>query len=204
MLRNAFFEIGGVYSADQVLTELLWREIDQCYTAKNRHYHNLAHLENLLAQLEQVRSQVEDWSTLLFTLYYHDAVYNALKKDNEEESALLAEQRLHQLGVPATSIARCTSQILATKSHHLSRDNDTNLFTDADLSILGSEPNAYAMYAQQVRKEYSIYPDIIYKAGRKKVLQHFLAMPQIFKTKHFIDKFEQQARINLQAESQQL
>jgi predicted metal-dependent HD superfamily phosphohydrolase len=51
-----------------------------------------------------------------------------------------------------------------------------------------------------VRKEYLIYPDLIYNPGRKKVLHHFLAMDRIFKTDFFYNKFEQQARQNLRKE----
>lgn len=56
----------------------------------------------------------------------------------------------------------------------------------------------------QVRKEYSIYPDLLYKPGRKKVLQHFLQMERIFKTQVFYDKYETQSRRNLEKELNQL
>ena len=58
----------------------------------------------------------------------------------------------------------------------------------------------YSKYYQNVRKEYSIYPEILYKLGRKKVLKHFLAMEKIFKTDYFYQKFEKNARMNLQRE----
>ena len=58
----------------------------------------------------------------------------------------------------------------------------------------------YDTYCQQVRKEYSIYPDFLYKPGRKKVLEHFLNMERIFKTTYFFDLYEAQARENLRRE----
>ena len=94
------------------------------------------------------------------------------------------------------------SQILETKGHSISKDNDTNFFTDADLSILGLDWDLYSEYAQNVRKEYSNYPTIIYKMGRRKVLKHFLVMERIFKTDHFFEKFEVLARENLRRELQ--
>ena len=45
-------------------------------------------------------------------------------------------------------------------------------FLDADLSIL--ESPGYAVYAQDIRREYSHYPDKEYKTGRIAVLQTFL------------------------------
>lgn len=80
-------------------------------------------------------------------------------------------------------------------------DKEINLFTDADLSILGSVQSVYVNYAKQVRQEYSIYPDFMYRPGRQKVLNHFLQMKKIFKTDVFFNKYEAQARINLQHES---
>lgn len=75
---------------------------------------------------------------------------------------------MKQISVPSETITRCKAQILATKTHVKSTENDTNYFTDADLSVLGATWEIYTNYYQGVRKEYSIYPDIIYNPGRKK------------------------------------
>jgi predicted metal-dependent HD superfamily phosphohydrolase len=94
---------------------------------------------------------------------------------------------------------QCVKLILATQKHEPAGE-EVNLFTDADLSVLGAEPESYKLYATQVRKEYGLYPDLIYNPGRKKVLQHFLAMPRIFKTDAFYEKYETTARRNLEWE----
>lgn len=129
--------------------------------------------------------------------FYHDLVYDAKKQDNEEQSALLAEKRLTALSVPEAIISLCKEIILATKSHLVSANSDVNLFTDADLSILGKPWEQYEIYYKQIREEYSVYPDLLYKPGRRKVLKHFLAMERIFKTDVFREKYEKQARRNL-------
>lgn len=98
---------------------------------------------------------------------------------------------------------KCQALILATKKHEPA-DYETNLFTDADLSILGSDPGTYNRYLKNIRKEYAMYPDILYDPGRKKVLLHFLNMDQIFKTKEFSGQLEAQARKNLEAELKML
>jgi predicted metal-dependent HD superfamily phosphohydrolase len=180
--------------------EELWQEIASAYTKRRRYYHTLHHLDNMLGQLEEVRPLIGRWEVVLFSLYYHDIVYNPLRKDNEEKSAELAGQRLVQLGVDAPAIVACREQILATKAHDIRLSPDTNYFTDADLSILGAEAAVYDAYARDVRKEYAIYPDIVYKPGRKKVLEHFLAMKRIYKTDHFFGRLEQKARENLRRE----
>jgi predicted metal-dependent HD superfamily phosphohydrolase len=197
-LKTTFVELIRAYRADMV--DELWEEIASAYTKKKRYYHTLQHLDNMLGQLEAVRPLILQWEAVLFSLYYHDIVYNALWHDNEEKSAQVAEERMRQLGVDAVAVAACREQILATRGHAVSPSADTNYFTDADLSILGAEAAVYDGYARDVRKEYSVYPDIIYKPGRKKVLEHFLAMERIYKTEHFFGRLEEKARENLRRE----
>lgn len=179
---------------------MLWNEIQEQYSGKQRHYHNLRHLDNLLQELTAVQELIQDWETVMFALFYHDLVYKATAKDNEEKSAEIAQKRLESLHFPPDKTARCVTHILATKGHAASTDPDTDLFTDADLSILGQAENVYQEYSRQVRNEYAIYPDFLYNPGRIKVLQHFLSMQRIFKTPHFLDLYEEQARRNLEAE----
>lgn len=200
MLKETFVKLASTYTDDNLLINELWEEIEAAHSAPKRHYHTLKHLENLLYQLEAVKDQIQNWDAVLFTLYYHDIVYNPLKDNNEEKSAELAAARLSALAVPAGLSQLCKQQILATKKHLFNTDQDTNYFTDADLSVLGQDWHVYSAYAEGVRKEYSIYPDLIYKPGRKKVLQHFLQMDRIYKTDHFYKMLETSAKRNLQQE----
>ncbi len=200
MLKTIFFKLLTNYSDDESQIKNLWSEIEKNYSHKKRHYHSLHHLENLFVQLSAVKADIQHWNVSLFTLFYHDIVYDPKKSNNEEKSAELAEQRMNQLLIPFTYIEKCKAQILATKSHLISTDKDTNYFTDADLSILGQDTESYLIYAKNVRKEYSIYPDILYNPGRKKVLNHFLSMERIYKTEYFHTNFENQAKQNLRFE----
>jgi len=200
VLKETFIGLLTNYTNSDSLTNELWTEIEKNYSSKKRHYHTLHHLDNLITQLTDVKNEIQNWNAILFTLYYHDIVYNSLKSDNEEKSAELAEKRLNQISVSPDTIELCKNQILATKSHIKSTDSDTNYFTDADLSILGQNWETYSLYYKNVRNEYSIYPDFVYNRGRKKVLNHFLSMDKIFKTDFFYIKFERQAKQNIQKE----
>lgn len=197
MLKTTFFNLISAFSNDVSLREVYWAEITQNYSSKNRHYHTLHHLENLFMQLLPVKTEVEDWYAILFSLFYHDLKYNVLRSDNEEKSAKWAVKRMHQLSVPLEIINRTEHTILATKSHTCSSENDVNFFTDADLSILGQDWKMYESYYQNVRKEYSVYPDLVYKKGRRKVLEHFLAMKRIYKTDYFYHLLEKKAKENI-------
>jgi predicted metal-dependent HD superfamily phosphohydrolase len=199
MLKETFIALLNRYD-NSVLQEELWSEVETKYSAKKRYYHTLQHLDNLLIQLALVRNEIQNWDAILFSMFYHDIIYSPLRSDNEEKSAVLAEQRMKQISVGPETIELCKVQILSTRSHLFSPDNDTNYFTDADLSVLGADRAQYIRYCTQIRKEYSMYPDLVYKPGRKKVLAHFLGMPRIYKTHFFYNKLEEQARQNLQWE----
>jgi predicted metal-dependent HD superfamily phosphohydrolase len=199
-LQEKFMKLCLHYTKDRNLIEDLWLEIEKKYSEKGRHYHNLFHLESMFLELESAERYIKDYHTVSFSVFYHDVIYDATSKSNEEKSASCAVERLQKMELDPDMISKIEAQILATKSHYKSDDIDTNYLLDADLSILGKDFAIYSDYIRNIRKEYSIYPDILYKPGRKKVLKHFLELESIFKTEHFRDRYEQQARENLAAE----
>lgn len=188
------------HGGENELTDSYWKEIVNSYSHKKRVYHNLAHIDNLLTELETIKADVNDWDCMIFAIAYHDIIYNATATDNEERSAALAVERLQKIALTRGQLTHCSDLILATKGHAVSKDRDINLFTDADLSILGKPWSVYQAYSNSIRKEYSIYPDLLYKPGRKKVLEHFIKMDRIFKTNHFYALYEKIARENLKRE----
>jgi len=191
MLESIYIELLNGYGVTPSSTEELWLEIKR---------NNLKHLEDLYEQLLIVKNKIENWNVILFTLYYHDIIYKATRKDNEEKSGELASIRMTKIGVSKNDINRCYQQITATKTHNENLISDSNYFNDADLSILGRESFSYKEYCRNIRKEYSVYPDLLYTRGRKKVVNHFLSMKSIYKTDEFYSLYEKTARQNLKKE----
>jgi predicted metal-dependent HD superfamily phosphohydrolase len=199
-MKTLFYEITSKHNPNNLILDQLWQELHSNYTHKKRHYHAIAHIENMLRLANENKELIPDWETFVLAIFYHDAIYNVLKSDNEEQSALLAEKRLKQINYPIEHIEDCKKMILATKQHLESTDFATNLLLDIDLSILETDWEVYLNYTQQIRKEYSIYPDLLYKPGRKKVLEKFLERDFIFRTAGFRANFEEKARFNLRQE----
>lgn len=197
MLQDLFSKLASATTGDTLQLAQYWQEITDYYQQPDRHYHNLDHIGNLVAELKSCRHLQEDHDSLLYAAFYHDIIYDVSRNDNEEQSALLAVVRMQELNAGEEQTERCRQHILATQTHRQQETEDTNLFTDADLAILGKEPVLYQAYSQAIRAEYSIYPDELYLSGRVKVLQHFLDMPHIYKTAHFRSLYEQQARANM-------
>lgn len=198
--RPAFFDALTAYGAKDNLAHNLWQEVEDAYTDPIRFYHNLQHLEHIYAQLQPVWQQLQQPHIVTLAIAYHDIVYDPAAADNEEQSAAVTSLRLRQLNMPGKDIIKCCAQVLVTKTHKRDDDSDTRFFTDADMSILGSSPEVYEEYTRQVRLEYAFHSDIIFMAGRRQILQHFLAMPRIYHTDHFYNLYEQQARQNITTE----
>lgn len=167
------------------------------YSAPGRHYHNLAHIEDCLEKL----SSVDDLSAaerdlLVQAIWWHDAVYDATRSDNEEQSAQFAEQAL-----PRDIRAEVGRLIRLTKSHNVAPgDRLGAILISIDLSILGAEPDRYDAYAASIRKEFSHVPDAAYRSGRSEVLQRFMARPVIFPDPDFATRYDRRARANMARE----
>lgn len=199
-LQEIWNQLASKYSGDSQFVKKLWEEIEFSYTNKNRYYHNLGHLEYMIEKAQQYKEKLTDPDTVFFSIFYHDIVYDPKRQDNEQKSAEIARENLSRLGVPSEKIVNCQNQIISTKAHSRSIENDINYLLDFDLAILGESPELYTDYTKKIRKEYSIYPDFLYKRGRKKVLQHFIEMDRIFKTEEFYNNYERQARENMKTE----
>lgn len=172
------------------------------YAEPQRAYHTLAHIEACLALLaEQAELAEPERKLLTYAIWWHDAVYEPLRQDNEEQSAELARTDLAALGEPQAVIEEVARLILLTKGHSvLPGDRLGALLVSIDLAILGAPPADYDAYARAIRQEYSWVPEAAYRAGRAKVLRHFLDADAIFPDPALRQRHEAQARENLTRE----
>ncbi|MFD0852009.1 metal-dependent phosphohydrolase, partial [Actinomadura adrarensis] len=85
---------------------------------------------------------------------------------------------------------------------HAPDDDDRNghVLCDADLAVLGSDPERYAAYTAAVREEYAFVPEEFYRAGRAEVLRGLLDLPTLFHTPAARERFETRARRNMETE----
>ncbi len=173
----------------------------QKYAEPRRAYHNLSHIQALLQHAESFRHKLQNYDTVAFAIWFHDAIYNTRKGDNEEKSAELAAEILGKLSLPRELIATVQQMILETKNHQLLNNSaDLKLFLDFDLSILGTSEEVYQHYSQAIRKEYSWVPYFLYRKGRKKVLESFLKRERLYFTDAMKARLETQARRNIENE----
>jgi predicted metal-dependent HD superfamily phosphohydrolase len=167
------------------------------YAAPNRHYHNLAHIEDCLDRLARVDDlSASEREILTEAIWWHDVVYDPARSDNEELSASLAEQHV------AADIRQEVGRLIRlTRTHQVEPvDKLGGILISIDLSILAAEPSRYDAYASAIRKEFDHVPDDDYRAGRSAVLRRFAARPVIFPDANFAKACDRKARDNLARE----
>ena len=189
-------------TSDADLRRRGYQQLHDAYAQSGRHYHALAHIRQMLEALDARLNILQDAPVVQLAVWFHDAVYNPLRSDNEARSAELARQFLMQTTLSAARRERVAYLIERTKDHtqpQPAADTDLHLLLDVDLQVLGAPEADYWRYARQVRQEYSLVPDLMYRPGRQKVLSKFLELPHIYQTEDF-RRLEAQARRNLKAE----
>ena len=198
-LKHEWFQLASKLTKNDTNIELLWIEIKTQYQLKIRHYHNLFHIESMLKQANKNKHAIKDYDALLLAIWYHDIIYKPTKKNNEEQSALFAEKRLKSFNIDEKTSNNVAKLINSTKKHEIVLDEnlDNAYLLDIDLSILGSPWENYQNYIKNIRKEYHIYPNLLYNKGRKQVLQHFLERDTLFFTETYQSNFESKARQNI-------
>ncbi|MFI8605135.1 hypothetical protein ACIGCP_11775 [Cellulophaga baltica] len=201
-MEDDFLKMMKRYTDDESYAKACWVALKHKYSAGSRHYHNLEHLAYMFRWLATVKSEVKNLDAMLFAIYYHDSIYNTTRSDNEHQSALYFKKMISKTSFEA--ITEVMDLIAATKEHMQSDDTDTNILLDLDLAVLGEKPENYLIYAKAIRKEYYIYPDFMYRKGRKKVLMNMLNLEAIYKTDFFKTLLETTAIENLKAELKNL
>lgn len=179
----------------------MWDELVEKYSEPHRTYHTLEHVEAMLQTLREFEARLVSPSTVYTAAFFHDAIYDVMSTTNEKDSAEMAVVFLNQNSVPMSVSTTVESLILATAAHFdPTETTDSDWFLDADLAILGSEPERYAWYVSAIRDEYAIIPDDQFRAGRQRFLETTLKAKTLFRTCELRDRFEERARSNLKNE----
>ncbi len=190
-LNDSLGAIGVVPKID------LFDQLVVAYGEVGRYYHTDRHISQCLRHFQSFRHLAQQPGEIEVALWFHDAVYDSRRRDNEALSAEWAMRYLKAEGVESGVVNRIAAMILATKMHG-TQDADTALLLDIDLGILGSSPEAFEAYDRAIRLEYAWVPEAEYRSGRAKVLQQFLDRPHLYQTPDCRDRYEAQARSNLE------
>ncbi|WPF81315.1 DUF4031 domain-containing protein [Sanguibacter sp. 4.1] len=200
--------------------------LDRWYEA-HRTYHGPAHLTHVLDSLVVLDPDRTAPRAVALALWFHDAVHDGRAGDDEAASAALAGETLGALDATssavgteeaqspevATQVERTATRVERTEVAEVQRlvlltthhdpapgDHAGALVCDADLAILGSAPDRYTRYTEQVRREYAHVPDELFAPARAEVLERLLDAGPFFRTPVGAERWEAAARRNVSDE----
>lgn len=177
-------------------------ELKSRYGEPHRHYHTWDHVAALCRHVRDVHPGWTRLEPVRWALFWHDAIYDPRRSDNEELSAQLLEKqgRGHisdkDLGF-AAEIIRATAKHQVPDGLSAADEHDLALFLDIDLAILGAPEAVFDRYEADVRAEYAFVPEEVFRAGRARVLKSFSERPSIYFTPEGKARWEAQARANV-------
>lgn len=192
LLQQRWQALASGYCSDSTIIEAYWKDILNRYQEPHRAFHTVNHLQYIFNELHTV----ECTDSMNFSVWYHDIIYKPGSNKNKKNSAIYATAALNHLSVPKNIQHNVKIMIEATQLHH-SEDNQTQLFLDADMAILGSSSAQYSQYLKALKREFNSIPKVLYNRGRKRFIMQTLSAEKIFNSDYFGQRYEQQARENL-------
>jgi predicted metal-dependent HD superfamily phosphohydrolase len=175
----------------------VFEELIRAYSSADRFYHNLKHIEDCLSLFDQTRFLAAHPEEVELAIWFHDAVYDTRRNDNEQKSAEWAKSVIIQAWLDHDIAERISRSILATRHDIEVTGADAQLMIDIDLSILGWEPDVFWRYEENIRKEYAWVSENIFRQKRIEILHGFLDRQHIYYREKYREMFEEQARTNL-------
>jgi predicted metal-dependent HD superfamily phosphohydrolase len=181
--------------------EAAGRELLARWSEPHRRYHDLGHLRAVLAAVDELSAEATDPDTVRLAAWFHDAIYAMRPGEDERASAQLAASMLPALGVDDEQAAEVVRLVELTATHDpASSDANGAALCDADLAVLGADPDAYAAYAAAIRREYADVPEEEFRSGRIAVLERLVAHQPLFHTASGRARWEDAARRNIETE----
>lgn len=182
------------YLSPELRSDLLER-----WNEPQRRYHNETHLRTVLHAVDALEADGEsfDGTAVRLAAWFHSAVFDPTESENNEKSAVWTERVLDP-AAPVEEVAR----LVRLMGGHRVEAGDLNgaVLSDADLSVLGADPESYDAYTQDVRHEFAHVPGERFVAGRIAALEGLLDRRSVFLTRAGRDAWEKQAHANLNRE----
>lgn len=195
---------------DSDVCDTWFTKLQEAYTEEKRTYHNLDFLREKLECYYDIKDNLKSQQAVLLAIFFQNFEYDPKALDGENKNLDHFNTFAEEAGIPQDSELRegtCdllrVAAVHSTDAHKVGGafgGEDAHYFLDLDMAVLGSPPEHYAEYREKIRGEYSFLSEPMYTALRLKVLQNFVQIPNIFATKEFREKYEEQARQNIQAE----
>ena len=161
-----------------------------------RRYHTAEHLEACLLHFDAARDHMEEPDTVEIALWYHDAIYDVRRGDNEERSAKLFLETVDG-AADSGFCSRVWDLIMVTQHMDPPDQVDARYIVDIDLSSFGQEWEAFMSDSRKVRAELTHLSDAEFNGSQLKFLRKLRNRKNFYSSEYFRSRYEGRARANL-------
>lgn len=153
-------------------------DLEKLWNEKTRFYHNVNHLKTMISEMQYniwfgSLSLVEK-HTLLLGAFFHDAIYNPKRKDNEDKSIEFFKKSY--IGKDSIMIEKVCGLIEVTKHRKRPIEKLQRIIWDSDNAGFSKGYDQLLKNEKLIQKEYSFVPPKDYKEGRIKFLESNLGL----------------------------
>ena len=154
------------------ISKLSIKDLERRWNEPHRHYHNIDHLTTILKEIEKTPGfkelNVYAKHALLLVAFFHDAVYNPKKDDNEEQSVKLF---LKDFGGNLVMSDTVCSLIMTTKYRRRPLTKLKKMFWEADNAGFKKGYTSLMKSEKLIQKEYSHVPKEKFREAKIKFLE---------------------------------
>lgn len=175
----------------------VFRTLEQLYRGTDRHYHNMGHIQDMLVKLSSVRHLAEYPDRIQLAIWFHDAVYDSHRQDNEVKSAVMWTSKMSPF-LSAEVLQWGRRAILATIDHLPNSDPDIQLLLDLDLSRLGAPWEVFESDREAIRKEYAHVDEETFQKKTALFFRGLLKRPTLYGTEYWHNLLDKEARKNME------
>lgn len=173
-----------------------WQKLAKHYSESHRLYHTLNHLDFCLNEFDTAKFMISEPDTLEMAIWYHDIINTPRAADNEYQSQLLFQSEAKDSFGPQC-IEKVCKLIMVTTHRQQPNTPDEEYICDIDLSSMGESWDKFITDSNALRAE-CILSTEEYSLGKLKFFNSLLERPRIFYSDFFHDRYETNARHNIQ------
>ncbi|KAK7790154.1 hypothetical protein R5R35_002625 [Gryllus longicercus] len=210
--ESVWKEVTSDISGD--IADSWWAKIVKQYSDDERVTHDMDYLKETFERFESVKKELECPNAVALALIFLYYDYDPKAMDCTDKNVEHFKEFASDAGIPDESPLRTkVLHLMEAASTHSTEEHktdgafgneDRHYFLDLDIADLGSAPEKYSVYVAKIKKEYAFLPESMYKSLRIKVLESLLQIPNIYATREFREKYENQARRNVEDEVKSL
>jgi predicted metal-dependent HD superfamily phosphohydrolase len=152
----------------------------------------------MLSEFDSIKYLAKNPEAVELAIWYHDIENYPWCKDNEKRSVQILLGLKDRAGIADKVLDYAKNLIMITEYVQEPITVDEQLIVDCDIASFGKSSIEFEISNSNIRKEYSFVDLSRYTKGRQDILKRFFDKKRIYYTDEMHDKYEIQARKNIE------